>query len=94
VTLKASELSDQEQLHIAVGLQRDLRWADLQGVRLDRAYLAARDLSNANLRQAHLILTDFRKAKLTNADFTRANLRKARFEGASLGGPAWRLCQA
>jgi uncharacterized protein YjbI with pentapeptide repeats len=88
------EVADRQALQISLGLQRDLRGADLRDQPLHKFDLAFKDMSHANLRGV-----DLSKANLTNAilrgtrldganlekaDLSRADLTEAVLNGANL----------
>ena len=65
---------------------RDGRFADLEGVNLDDAYLNGANLAGANLNNAYLLGANLARADLRGADLNNAYLRYASLRGADLRG--------
>jgi uncharacterized protein YjbI with pentapeptide repeats len=64
--------------------QTDLRWADLNNVRMEKALLIKARLEGADLTEAHLDEADLTEAHLEGAVLTRAHLKDVALSGANL----------
>lgn len=68
------------------GKQMSAKFADLEGIELERRNLSHIQLEGCILCGSNLARADFSGASLQGCDFTRADLRNARFASADLRG--------
>jgi hypothetical protein len=76
----------EQELRLAVSVNRDLTGADLQTGNFSHAYLKGKILVETNLRRADLSYSNLGDANLTNADLRGASLFNANLRGARLQG--------
>jgi len=83
---RAAERSAQQDFRVQVGMQRDLKKADLSGHDLSQVFFAGKDLTDANFAKAQLGRASFLHATLVGTSFVRADLTGAVFSFADVEG--------